>query len=276
MSKWKERFPRLYDRIKKAVDAPSSSAFDKRVTRTANKFHVSPIEGLFILASQQDINSLRESAKLSVNEQNRISQVLQSMIGAVPNGILSGKKKSVNKKEIVLKTPIGKIKDPYLPAAIFQDARQMSESTYPYLYIFENSLRNFINLVISASFGKKWWDTNMQSSKDLLKISGSVDFRIQDEERFSYHSKRGIHQLYYTDFGDLAIIMINFRQLFEPLFDNLPGGLDRFTNKLEEIKPSRNIASHHNPLSKRDLTRVTGYLHDWLDQLHFIKKQNLL
>ena len=51
---------------------------------------------------------------------------------------------------------------------------------------------------------------------------------------------------------------------FEPIFLKQPW----ITQRLEELKPPRNIVAHNNPLSKQEENRVDLYFNDWIALLN--------
>jgi len=259
-----------------AIGDISEVALDKRITREA-KNGLTTTDALFVLANKERVSFSREFSKLPPEAQARVNHAISSRNN---NFTSVSRSRAKYKKErmvlITLKTHLGEIKEPYLATTTFKEAVSTAEETYPYLYILENSLRNFISLVLERKYGTDWWSTNINGTKVLIAIAGRASDRMQKEIRNSYHGKRGAHAIYYVDFDDLIVIFRSFERDFNPLFKNLGGKLNGMLNKLEEITPSRNVVAHHNPLSKRDNARIVGYLHDWLGQLGYIKTQNLL
>lgn len=153
---WKREFQGLYKRLRASIGNLSESALDKRVTREA-KNGLTTVEALFVLAYKERVAFSREFRRLRSESQGRIN----SAIGAIRSGSSTNNRSAKNKKQktisITLKTPLGQIADPYLPNSIIQEARAMSGKAYPYLYVLENSLRNFISLVLKDKYGDSWW-----------------------------------------------------------------------------------------------------------------------
>lgn len=268
---WKVQNKGLYARLRDKIGA-TELALDKQITRLAGSKSLTPAEALFVLAKKNNLQFTREFAKLSYDSQNRITSA--STIVAPARAKATPMQRKIT--TISLKTPLGNISDPYLPQSIFNEAIEMSKNAYPYLYILENSVRQFISLNLNKLYGDKWWEQKIQGSKALNEIEAKVAKRMTGEEKYSYHSKRGVGPIYYIDFDDLIAIMRAYEKDFNPLFKNLSGKLSGMLNKLEEITPSRNVVAHHNPLSITDNNRVYGYLHDWQKQLEYIKNQGLL
>jgi len=228
---------------------------------------------MFVLAGDNKVGYSREYSRLTEHERTRISQA----IARSPQS--SSDRSSSNRRQtsriLQIRTKLGLFREPYLDQAVFSEAKLAAETAYPYLYIFENSIRNFIDKVLSKASNKDWWASQMKT-KTLREIKQNAESRMSDEKRQSFHRKRGAHQLFYTDFKDLIDIMANHETVFNPYFGNLTGKLKAILYKLREIEPSRNVTAHSNPLSKRDLQRVEGYLGDWLAQLAYIKQEGLL
>lgn len=273
---WKKNFQGLYNRLRAALGNPSEVALDKRVTRETTR-GLTTEEALFVLAHKNHVGFSREFKKLSSESQSRVNSAINIHAGSasIPP-VVNERSKGGRTNTFILKTPLGRINDPYIPGNIVRDAVDMSETAYPYLYMLENSLRNFISLVLQRKYGTNWWDAKIQGSKTLDDIAQKAQDRMRKEERNSYHGKRAAHPIYYIDFSDLTSILRTLQADFNSFFKNLPGKLISFTNKLEELFPSRNVTAHHNPLSKRDKNRLVGYLHDWLSQLAYLKNTGQL
>ena len=74
---------------------------------------------------------------------------------------------------------------------------------------------------------------------------------------------RGASDIYYTDFGDLRLIIQANWQDFEDLFPHQ----NWIVSRLDELESSRNIIAHSNTLDERELTRLKIYLQDWMRQV---------
>jgi len=173
--------------------------------------------------------------------------------------------KTIIKTKIVEITKDIKLSDPILTDQIIKDAKEMTVY-YAQLYIFENSVREVINRVLTKNLGKNWWNpTNIR--KDLLDI---VQGRIDKEEENPWHSGRGAHPIYYTDLSDLIYLL---RRHWKGKFDDIFPRLEWVSEKLEEISFSRNVVDHHNPLKKIDRDRLTINLRDWQTQINTNKSK---
>jgi hypothetical protein len=148
--------------------------------------------------------------------------------------------------------------DAMLPASVVADATRMA-NVYPKLYIFENSIRNVIVRVLRAKYGNNWW-----ASRAPAGVQKTVADRKAHEAKTPWHGKRGTHEIYYANFGDLRDIVTKNWVDFEPIFLKQPW----ITQRLEELEPPRNIVAHSNPLSKQEENRVDLYFNDWIALLN--------
>ncbi len=141
------------------------------------------------------------------------------------------------------------------------DAVRMAE-VYPLLYTFENSMREYIDGHLTATYGDKWHDDPKIVSKP---IRDRVERNRNAETKHRYHSRRNARFIYYTDLGDLPTIAHseNGWKVFNPLFPT-----DKWLHgRVEVIEASRNVVAHMNPLQKRDVERIRINFEDWLDQM---------
>jgi hypothetical protein len=148
--------------------------------------------------------------------------------------------------------------DAMLPAAVADAAAKMA-TIYPKLYIFENSIRNVIVRVLQAKHGKDWWTKSVPKG-----VQKTVLDRKAQEDKKPWHGKRGMYEIYYSNFGDLRDIITSNWPDFEPIFLKQPW----ITQRLDELEPPRNIIAHNNPLSKQEESRVDLYFNDWIALLN--------
>jgi len=261
----------FFERLRKQLGNPTPATLKKRIQRKAINLGVTPREAIFVLAKENGVGYLKELKSLPSVGQIKITNTIQS--------IQPEKKRSqysrCKLKPVILKTKFGSINEPFLSVTVKKDAQKMSEKAYLTLYIFENSIRNFINNVLEKEFGSNWWLRKMNTKK-LSKIVDNVKKRLTKEVRIAWHGKRGAHPIYYSDFDDLITILEVYKNVFNKYINNQKGKAGWLVAKLYEVEPSRNIIAHHNPLSDRDFSRVEGNLMDWIKQLEFIQDKRLL
>lgn len=146
---------------------------------------------------------------------------------------------------------------PNLTRSVINDAREMTK-VYPVIYLFENSVREFIKEVLDKR-SPDWWDN---VNKGIKK---KVEDRKITETQNAYHGKSRIHSIQYVDFDDLRNIIQSNAKIFN---DYMPdNNVEYIQQKLREVKDSRITLMHCNPLTERDVTRVKVYFTDWQSQL---------
>jgi len=148
---------------------------------------------------------------------------------------------------------------PFLDMKIENDARKMAEVPYFILYLLENSIRKFIDAVLYKKYGTDWWRKVVTKNEILTKVND----RKKLEGMNKWHVPRGEHELFYTDLEDLTYFFTKERSEFEKHLD-----VDLWVTRIKkEVKLSRNIIDHHNPLPQREIDRLTRTFEDWKRQL---------
>lgn len=193
---------------------------------------------------------------------SNISEIkeLQKLIGAMPKSIIQENRKSKKtekEQQILIEKRI--IETFGLPKNLSNEAKRMAD-VYPKLYVLENLIRYVVKSILENKLGTKWWDESNIVSVDVKR---KVKNRKKKEGKNRWHYRRGSHEIFYTDFGDLSSIIANNWKEFESLFPNLRW----IQAKLEEVELSRNIIAHNNPLPKREIARIDMIFEDLKKQL---------
>jgi len=150
-----------------------------------------------------------------------------------------------------------------LPSNLSEEANRMTEA-YQAIYVFENLIRHVVMRTLEKKYGKDWWNTPNVVSREIKKL---VENRKLEERRNRWHTKRGSHNIFYTDFKDLdRIITTNIKD-----FKNVFGDLE-IQAEMRQLERSRNIIAHSNPLPHREVERIKLYLKDLLKQLNIYLK----
>jgi hypothetical protein len=160
------------------------------------------------------------------------------------------------------------VDDPLLPAKIHENARQMAE-VYPLIYMFENSVRNFIRLALNKAFPSGWWNEQRMTTN----VYRNAENRKSEEGKNLWHGSRSSNMLDYIDLDELENVLSKNTETFTPYFKGLPKDLEWLKVKIKEIYPSRNVIAHCNPLSKHDIRRVEVICGDWQKQLPALKSK---
>jgi hypothetical protein len=140
----------------------------------------------------------------------------------------------------------------------------MAEKIYPALYIFENSVRDIIERVLSAEFGDEWW------TKVPPKIRQKAEELKAGEQTDPWHGRRGSRKLDYLLLSQLWDIIKHHWPRFAPLFPDQAWVQTIITR---DMNVSRRVIAHMNPLSADDISNVENAFRKWARQLQAVGKQ---
>jgi hypothetical protein len=213
-------------------------------------------DGTYVLAHQEglDLTEYLDAARV-----DRVRGLLPSNAEArAPRQAPSKQKRTGASTTAVRIAPSLELVDPMLSKSVLESATRMA-IVYPKLYVFENSIRNIIVRVLRAKHGKDWWAESAPT-----RVQKRVANRKQKEASTPWHGKRGVDEIYYSDFGDLRDLITSNWSDFEPIFLKQAW----ITQRLDELEPPRNIVAHNNPLSKNEENRVDLYFNDWIALLN--------
>ncbi|GEM_PF-3495146 len=222
-------------------------------------------EGLQVTLSRikkrLDLKSIDQAAcyyikknKLDINVSSIIDDVTRK---AVQDELALGKPANLSPVKRKSKKPLPKSDDPFINNQVFSAANNNAE-IYPVIYLFENSIRNFVATVMKRNFKDNWWADKIETVNTT--IHKNVTIRKSAEKEAPWHSSRGADPIYFTDIDDLKkIINSNSREFRQVLGDKF----EHLTVWIDEIEKTRNILAHNNPVTKKDRDRLLLYAHDW-------------
>lgn len=148
--------------------------------------------------------------------------------------------------------------DLFAPVAeVIRNSSLEMQRSYRMLFAFENSAREFISTRFTEVDGDEWFER-----RATAEMKRKVEQRKGQEERNQWHPGRNEHPLYYVDFGDLGLLIINHWDLFRDFFPNQAWVTSRF----HEAERTRNVVAHTNVLPAEEARRLEMYLRDWLAQ----------
>ena len=139
------------------------------------------------------------------------------------------------------------------------EAKQMAEKVYPMLYIFENSVRDIIERVLTASYGSDWWDIAVTK-----KVQEVASQRKDAQSKDQWHGARGQREIDYVDLSHLWLIVKHKWDLFKDLFPSQAWIESLITS---EMNVSRRPIAHMNPISSSDVENVEAAFRKWVRQL---------
>ena len=195
---------------------------------------------------------------------NKVQTALQSGPHVVIKEKKSSSKKSKTNKPLIFNFTNFKIEDQLLPKKLADEANYMASKVYPIIYVYENSIRNFILKLLEKKYDKDWWDKASISASTKTKVQK----RMSSENTNKWHGKRGAHPIYYTDIDDLKNIITSNWNDFKSY---LKTSQQIVIANIEIIEQSRNVVSHNNPLSKDDIDSVTVHFKQWIKLIKNIK-----
>ena len=183
---------------------------------------------------------------------------VRTLVPQATAGASAGKRKPAkaqvgNKRAVKIGGNSPAVDIPLTPT-VLEDAKRMA-SLYPKYYILENSIRYVIIRMLQKSDGKDWWQKCVSKA-----VRDRVDQRRQKEADTPWHGKRGQHEIYYSDFGDLKTIIQNNWPQLKALFPSQTWIL----SKLDDLEHPRNVMAHHNPVSAPDEKRIGLHFDDWV------------
>lgn len=129
---------------------------------------------------------------------------------------------------------------------------------YRTLFVFENLIREFINNTFSEIDGDAWFDT--RATKPMKE---KLTKRKESEKKNQWHTGRNQHPLFYMDFGDLALLVINHWNIFGDYFPDQAW----VTSRISDCERTRNVIAHTNELPAEEGARLEMHLRDWIKQI---------
>lgn len=237
-----------------------------------NKFHLPPNAGLGYIANDLKIKLRRYYSQEIIEKIKSANTKFNSSSNQKSNKKNISKSRDSYSKTLTIKLnqKINEIKDPLLPQNVINEARDMS-FVYPIIYLFENSIRNFIIIVMETEFGRNWWNDKITKHNHLKKsISDVVESRKKEEKENRFHGKRSAHEIYYTDVPNLLQIIKHYFPKMKKYIKQKQSWIETM---IDSINLSRRIVAHNNPLSKNDYNRIKMNYTDWCEQLSFTKEK---
>jgi predicted transcriptional regulator len=243
-------------------------AISQRVQKLKRRYAMTTEDATYVIAQQEGIILDKYLDKEIIDHVRVLQQQISPPVQTLPsvNKATRQRKGELRSEQrvIVLGKEI-KVTDPILPQKKILEANEMA-TIYPYLYILENSIREAIDHVMTSQHGDDWWDS--EAPRGLRdKVTG----RMADEEKNSWHQKRGARPIDYLDFDQLPALM---RKIEKEVVPSIIPSLEWFTQLVEEAYKSRCVVCHMNPLDKDNIQAVKLRFAQWEKQIS--AKRNLI
>lgn len=241
-------------------------ALSLRAQKRKKQLPMSTEQAVYTIAHDEGIDLSKYLTKEETTEvRHLLSQLNGSRSAGAEAQTRSRKRAPAPAKQVVVSiagVKIGEI--PGLKATHAKEAKAMAERVYPTLYLFENSVKDLIERVLSAKHGKDWWKLAVSQ-----KIRDKAEQFKQDEKKDTWHGKRGRRDIDYLLLTQLwAIIRDNWKD-FEPLF---PQGAAWVQSLIEsDMNVSRRPIAHMNPLEEDDIKNLEASFRKWVKHLKAVE-----
>lgn len=152
----------------------------------------------------------------------------------------------------------------FLPKDIKEKGKEMSE-VYVYLYCVENSLRLFIDRVFTDKIGSDYMTKILVPNP----VKKSIQVRKEAEQKNQWISIRGNSKIFYLDFKELSILIVNNWDFFKEYFPD-----QQWLNvKIDELGNCRNLIAHNSYVNslERDVIRLN--YNQILKQIKFVENK---
>lgn len=222
-------------------------------------------QALFVLAHE---NRMRLPDYLTSEQIAEVRDLVQGRAVAAPparsNGSRAPARRTASPRAVSMTIGTEKYGEiPALKSSHATEAKAMAERVYTLLYVFENSLRDLIEVVLKAKYGDGWWTTAVPS-----KVREAADELKLQEKRDTFHGKRGRRDIDYLLLTQLWKIVNHKWKDFEPLF---PPGKHWVQSVIEnDMNVSRRPIAHMNPLEDDDIKNVETTFRKWVRNLQAV------
>ena len=244
--------------LKKALIAKlkiTSQALSQRIQKLRKKSPMSSEEAAYVIAHEEGIDLYKY---LEEKEIIGIRQLVLQNSKSISTSTNTKSSKNTIKNITINISGEFKGTDPLLNEKKLNEARAMA-AIYPLLYVLENSIRQFICLVMEREAGPDWWENEVPT-----ELKTDVKDKKQNEKVNSWHQRRGSHPIDYLDMKDLPRIISKITKKISP---NIIPSHEWFKEFIKEVYISRCVLCHMNPLDKDSITSVKLKFNQWQKQI---------
>lgn len=228
------------------------------VKQVSDSLSISTSDGILLLAAKNGINLHRHGKDLPAGTIERIRGLLPFLTTPASNDSNRGAvvvQASKRKARKVSRVNLIKVdQDPILSKGSMDEMKMMAP-VYELLYQVENSIRQFITRVLSATHGKDWW--GKVAPRGLRE---RVEKRMADEKINAWHQKRSAEPINYLDLDQLPALVRQTQADFIPHFFS---SVEWFQQFIDEVYRSRCVVCHMNPLIRTNIDAVHVRFNQW-------------
>lgn len=124
---------------------------------------------------------------------------------------------------------------------------------YAVLHCFENEIRTLVSETLLEKEGSDWWE------KIPPKIKKLAESRLQTATKDTWLEGDKTALITFTEFGDLATVMIDKWQHFEAIIPSQHW----LKTRMDELEKARNFIAHNRMLLPSEFQRIYMYIADW-------------
>jgi hypothetical protein len=236
------------------------SALSQRVQGLKRQYAITTEDATYIIAQREGIILDKYLDKDTINH---VRGIIQQITHITQDTTIIAKlarkgKREAEKKQLVVVFPKEfTVTDPILEKRKLLEARDMA-AIYPLLYVLENSIREVIDRLMANRYGNNWWDSKAGKLKD------KVNERMSDEEKNSWHQRRGARPIDYLDLAQLPALV---RQIQKDIVPDIIPSIEWFTQFVDEVYKSRCVVCHMNPLDDTNIQAVKVKFIQWQRQI---------
>lgn len=258
----------IFSRLQQKSSADTGDALYHRIYRFANTHRVEMKVALLYLASEHGISINRE-----LRNHPEIRAQLQA-IQTVPQKTATGAGSAKNQTKKIVNYSSKTINFESIPPFVTEIAlKELGQNTevYQMIYVFENSVREFINHVLKESSGNDWWNTTHHADDFKEKV---VTY-MQSEDDTPWVRRTNTHPLYYLELESLSTIITKASRIFSPYFSVIGKNANAqwLINIINDVNKVRRAIMHSNPITKDLYATCKSDTNKWLKQLPKLKKQ---
>lgn len=243
-------------------------ALSQRIRKLKTQYPITTEEATYVIAQQEHIVLDKYLDKDTVNHVRVLLQHVSPLVQpprSISKTTRYRKEELRREQRVILIGKEFKVTDPILPQKKILEAKEMA-AIYPFLYILENSIREVIDRIMISRYGESWWD-----SEAPKKLRDSVNKRMADEEKNSWHQRRGDRPIDYLDLNQLPALVGEIEREVVP---GIIPSLEWFRQFIGEIYKSRCVVCHMNPLDKNNIQAVNVRFRHWQKQIN--ARKNLI
>ena len=225
----------------------------------SDRLSITTAEAILLLAVKNQINLKKHGGNLSPEKLREIRDLLPHVSPttavAAPVATSSNGKRGKAKSKKGFKVKVQDAEDdPILTRATHAEMEAMVP-VYRTLYSMENSIRQFINRVLTAKHGKDWWDKVAPRG-----LKETVTRRTREESVNAWHQKRSTNPIDYLDLDQLPTLIRATQADFVPIFFK---SVEWFQHFVDEVYQSRCVVCHMNPLIQNNVDGVGLRFNHW-------------